>query len=260
MQRKHKSLSRESAPSIAYHAVDGVAGRAGTGTEPGIVFLGGFMSDMSGIKAAWLQGFALRHGLPYLRFDYSGHGISGGAFEDGTIGGWLGDTLAVLDELTAGPQILVGSSMGGWLALLAAQARPQRIKGIVGIAAAPDFTEELIHNELSARERETLFTEGVVYQDSNYGDKPYAFTRALIEDGRTHLLLGGPIRLSCPVRLLQGTNDPDVSVTRAERLRAALAAGGVDVTLDLIEGGDHRLSREEDLQAIGAAVMALVRG
>ncbi len=258
MQEAFEILSRAGKPSIAYRRVAGPEGGAGTEARPGLVFLGGFSSDMGGAKASWLEGFALRAGLPYLRFDYSGHGASEGDFADGTIGGWAGDARDVLDALTDGPQVLAGSSMGGWLALLAARARPERVRGIVGIAAAPDFTEDLIHRELSDAERDTLMTDGIVLRPSAYGEAPYPITRRLIEDGRRHLLLNGPIPLDCPVRLVHGLADSDVPWRTALRLAERLA--GQDVTVTLIKGGDHRLSRPEDLERIGAAVMEIADG
>jgi pimeloyl-ACP methyl ester carboxylesterase len=249
-------LPRGDKPSIAYARRPGADGPAGTAARPGIVFLGGFMSDMNGVKANWLESFARLRGCPYLRFDYTGHGASEGRFEDGTISGWLGDTLAVLESLTEGPQILVGSSMGGWLALLAALKRPDRVAGIVGIAAAPDFTEELVASELEPEERETLRREGVVYKETPYGEKPYAFTRALIEDGRNHLLLSRPIPVACPVRLVQGYDDNDVPWEMAMAIMARIDHHDCAVTL--IKDGDHRLSRHEDLAKIGAAVIDIL--
>jgi len=245
-------LSRADGPSIAYARRPGANGAAGTTKLPGIVFMGGFMSDMTGVKATWLETYAGQRGCPYLRFDYSGHGASEGRFEDGTISAWLTDTLDVLDRLTEGPQILVGSSMGGWLALLAALARPERVAGIVGIAAAPDFTEDLVASELNPDQRETLKREGVVYIDTPYGDKPYAFTQALIEDGRRHLLLNAPIAVTCPVRLVQGYDDNDVPWEMAMAIMARI--GDDDCAVTLIKDGDHRLSRPGDLAKIGAAV------
>lgn len=245
-------LSRADGPSIAYARRPGAEGQAGTTRHPGIVFLGGFMSDMSGVKATWLESFAGQVGCPYLRFDYTGHGASEGRFEDGTISSWLGDTLAVLERLTEGPQVLIGSSMGGWLALLAALECPERVVGVVGIAAAPDFTEELVSSELSADQRDTLMREGVVYIDTPYGEKPYAFTRALIDDGRKHLLLGGSIGVGCPVRLVQGYDDNDVPWEMAMAIMNRI--GHEDCAVTLIKDGDHRLSRPQDLAKIGAAV------
>ncbi len=258
MQETFEILPRGGKPSIAYRRMAGPEGTAGTEARPGLVFMGGFMSDMTGTKAAWLEGFAARAGLPYLRFDYAGHGASEGAFADGTIGGWLDDALDALDRLTEGPQVLVGSSMGGWLALLAARDRRDRVKGIVGVAAAPDFTEDLIHAELLATDRYTLMTEGAVEQASEYGESAYTITRALIEDGREHLLLRTPIALDCPVRLVHGLDDPDVPWRTALRIASKLKGG--DVTVTLIKGGDHRLSRPEDLERIAAAVMEVVNG
>ncbi len=252
MENTVEILTRPDGPSIAYARQDGANGRAGDAARPGVVFLGGFMSDMSGVKATWLGDFAAAQGLPYLRFDYSGHGASDGRFEDGTIGGWLGDVLLMIDTMTEGPQVLVGSSMGGWIMLLAALARPERIAGIVGIAAAPDFTEELVHSELTEAQREIMMRDGVVYVDTPYGDRPYAFTKALIEEGRNHLLLDRPIDLACPVRLVHGYDDEDVPWEMAMAILARL--GGPDAAVTLIKDGDHRLSRPEDLAKIGAAL------
>jgi pimeloyl-ACP methyl ester carboxylesterase len=225
--------------------------RAGDG-RPGIAFLSGFASDMTGTKGAALAAWAQEHGRALLRFDYSGHGQSSGAFRDGTIGRWTADTLAAIDRLTAGPQLLVGSSMGGWIMLLAALARPDRIAGLVGIAAAPDFTEDLMWAAMPPETRARLLADGGIQQPSQYQDAPLEISRALIEDGRRHLLLRGPIGIRCPVRQLHGMADPDVPWQTSVRLAERLA--GTDVTVTLIKGGDHRLSREEDLQRIFAAV------
>jgi pimeloyl-ACP methyl ester carboxylesterase len=225
------------------------------GRGPTIVFLPGFRSDMEGAKALRLAAFAAARGQAMLRLDYSGHGASGGRFEDGTIGLWTADALRVIDELTAGPLLLVGSSMGGWIGLNVAQARPERIAGFVGVAAAPDFTESLIWPSLPETARARLLAEGVIHAPSAYGD-PLPITRALIEDGRRHLCLGGPIPLRCPVRLLQGQKDPDVpwqtALTIAERVESA------DVRVILIKDGDHRLSRETDLKALEDMVAGCV--
>ena len=214
------------------------------GRAPTTVFLPGYMSDMTGAKAAATEAFCSRHGLACLRLDYSGHGASGGAFTDGTVGRWTKDALTLIDRLTAGPLVLVGSSMGGWIALLAALARPERVAGLVGIAAAPDFTEELMWETMMPAERARLAQDGVLHVPSAYGT-PYPVTAALIEDGRTRLLLDKPIPLRCPVRLLHGQQDPDVpwqtSMRQAERLETG------DVQVVLIKDGDHRLSRPADL-------------
>ncbi len=224
---------------------------------PGVVFLGGFKSDMTGTKASTLDEFCHVRGLGFLRFDYSGHGASGGDFRDGTISRWFADTLAAFDRLTEGPQILVGSSMGGWIMLLVALARPERIKGLVGLAPAPDFTEELIWRTLSESDRAKLLRDGQLEQPSDYSDDPYIITRALIEDGRKNLLLGGAIAIDAPVRLLHGLNDQDVPHEISLRLQAQLA--GADVVVSLIKDGDHRLSRPQDLARLTAAVEELVQ-
>lgn len=240
-------LPRGQRPSIAYHRSAGAA--------PGVVFMGGFRSDMTGAKALALEEFCRARGQAFLRFDYSGHGRSEGEFTDGTISTWLDDSLAALDHLTMGPQILVGSSMGGWLALLAAVRRPQRIAGLVGIAAAPDFTEELMWPNMAPPVRRALIEEGVIYRPSAYGDGPYPITRALIEDGRRHLLLGGPIAIRCPVRLVHGKLDPDVPWQTSERLAERLESP--DVKLVLVEHGAHRLSDPADIALIQAQVAEL---
>jgi pimeloyl-ACP methyl ester carboxylesterase len=224
---------------------------AGDG-RPGIVFLSGFASDMTGSKGTALAAWAKERGQALLRFDYSGHGQSSGAFRDGTIGRWTADALAAFDRLTAGPQILVGSSMGGWIMLLAALARPDRVAGLVGIAAAPDFTEDLMWAAMPPETRARLLADGAIQEPSQYQDAPLEITRALIEDGRRHLLLRGSIDIRCPVRLLHGMADPDVPWETSARLADQLAS--TDVTVTLIKDGDHRLSREEDLRRIFAAV------
>ncbi len=222
-----------------------------------MVFLGGFKSDMTGTKASTLDEFCHARGLGFLRFDYSGHGESGGDFRDGTISRWFADALAAFDRLTEGPQILVGSSMGGWIMLLVALARPARIKGLVGLAPAPDFTEELIWRTLSEGDRAKLLRDGNLEQPSDYSDDPYIITRALIEDGRKNLLLGSAIAIDAPVRLLHGLNDQDVPHEISLRLQAQLA--GEDVVVSLIKNGDHRLSRPQDLARLTAAVEELVQ-
>ncbi len=214
------------------------------GRDPTIVFLPGFLSDMSGEKATALARHAAAIGQAMLRFDYSGHGASGGRFEDGTIARWTADALLAIDRIAEGGLILVGSSMGGWIALLCALARRERVAGLVGIAAAPDFTEMLMWQAMTFEERATVMREGRLMVPSHYGD-PYPVTRALIEDGREHLLLGAPIELDCPVRLLQGQQDPDVPWELALRLAERLTSR--DVRLTLIKDGDHRLSRPQDL-------------
>ena len=227
------------------------------GRQPGVVFLPGFRSDMQGSKALALREHCLATGRALLRFDYSGHGESAGRFEDGTIGQWAADAIAVFDALTEGPQVLVGSSMGGWIALLLARARPDRIAGLIGIAPAPDFTETLMWPEFTDAQRAELMAKGVLYLPSQYGD-PTPVTRALIEDGKLHNVLDAPIPLDCPVRILHGMQDPDVPWRHALRLVDALA--GKDVRLHLIKDGDHRLSRPEDLALLAQTLDSLAGG
>lgn len=224
------------------------------GRGPTVVFLPGFASDMSGAKATALAAACAKAGWAFLRFDYSGHGASAGAFTDGTIGTWLADALAVIDRLSEGPLVLVGSSMGGWIALLAARARPARMAALVGIAAAPDFTETLMWDAMAPPERAALLRDSHLDVPSQYGP-PTRITRALIEEGRGHLLLGRPIPLACPVRLLHGQRDPDVPWETALRIAERLA--GDDVQVTLIKDGDHRLSRPADLALLCRTVLAL---
>jgi pimeloyl-ACP methyl ester carboxylesterase len=225
------------------------------GRGPTVVFLPGFASDMAGSKATALAEVCAARGQAMLRFDYSGHGLSGGAFADGTIGQWLADALAVIDLVPDGPLLLVGSSMGGWIGLHVALARPGRVTALVGIAAAPDFTETLMWDSLAAPERARLREDGFLDVPSQYG-APLRITSALIEDGRRHLLLGGPIALRIPVRLLQGQRDDDVPWETAPRLAERIE--GDDVQVTLIKDGDHRLSRPEDLALLARTVLALL--
>lgn len=237
-----------------------IAVRARAGAAPGLLWLGGFKSDMIGTKALALDDFAREQGRACVRFDYSGHGESRGAFIDGTIGRWLEEALAVFDRFCTGPQIVVGSSMGGWIALLLARALAQRpapaatVKGLVLIAPAPDFTEELMWKEFPPEARDEIVQRGVWHQPSDYGE-PYPITRGLIEDGRRHLVLGGTLHVGCPVRILQGVQDPDVPWRHAFRITERLPCD--DVVLTLIQDGDHRLSRPQDIARMLAAVEEL---
>jgi pimeloyl-ACP methyl ester carboxylesterase len=233
----------------------GLAWARREGRAPTVVFLPGFASDMAGAKATALDSFCAARGQAMLRFDYSGHGASGGTFEDGGIGRWLADALCVIDRVAQGPLLLVGSSMGGWIGLHVALLRPDRITGLVGIAAAPDFTETLIWQRMTAGERARLAEQGFIEEPSQYGP-PLRITKKLIEDGRDHLLLGGPIALRVPVRLLQGQRDPDVPWETA--LRLAERIEGDDVQVTLIKDGDHRLSRPEDLALLARTVGGLI--
>ena len=230
-------LARPDGTTIAYRAVPG--------NTPGIVFCGGFASDMSGTKASALDGACRRLGRAFVRFDYRGHGVSSGQFEEGTIGAWADDAIAIFDVATSGPQVVVGSSMGGWIMLLLALARPERVHGLVGLASAPDFTEDLLWARYGETERRALEVEGVWMEPSDYGEEPYVITRRLIEEGRDHLLLRGPIAIDCPVRLIHGMRDRDVPHQHSMRLAKALAASDVSVTL--VKDGDHRLSEPRDI-------------
>ncbi|WP_127088460.1 alpha/beta hydrolase [Aquabacter cavernae] len=237
-----------------------IAVRAIPGQGPGVFWLGGFKSDMMGGKAQTLADWAARRGQAYVRFDYSGHGESAGRFEDGTISQWLEDACAVFEEKTSGPQILVGSSMGGWMALLLARALAARgetrLAGLVLIAPAPDFTETLMWARFAPEVREQILSTGRFERPSDYSDAPYIITRALIEDGRRHLVLGAPFAVGCPVRILQGAQDADVPWQHAMSLVTCLAED--DVVFTLVKDGDHRLSRPEDLERLVGAVEGLL--
>lgn len=241
------SLTRPDGATIAYARHDG--------RGPGIVFLGGFRSDMTGAKALFLDEFCRRRGRAFVRFDYFGHGASSGDFAAGTIGRWRDDATAVIDSLTSGPQILVGSSMGGWIMLLAALARPDRVAGLVGIAAAPDFTEDLLWPRLSEAQRAECLEQGSVRLASEYDEAGYLYTRGLIEDGKRHLLLRDTISIAAPVRLLHGM--ADLSVPWQTSVRVAEKLAGPDVTVTLVKNGDHRLSTEADLARLAQTLDAL---
>ena len=244
-------------PGIHYVTRDGgarLACVARAGAAPAVVFLGGYASDMTGTKATYLEAWCRDQGRAFVRFDYQGHGHSSGDFLDGTIGGWRDDALAVVRECTAGPLVLVGSSMGAWIMLLAALAIPERIHGLVGVAAAPDFTEDLLWRRLAPDQRAALRRDGVIRLPSAYGE-PLPFTWRLVEDGRRHLVLRGPIPLTCPVRLLHGTADEDVPWETSRRLATALT--GRDVALTLVKDGGHRLSEPHELALLGSAIASL---
>lgn len=222
------------------------------GRGPGVVFLGGFRSDMTGTKALHLDAWAAAAGRAFVRFDYSGHGASSGSFAEGCIGDWAADAAAVLAALTEGPQVLVGSSMGGWIALLLARARPDRIAGLVGVAAAPDFTEDGYWAGMDAAARASLAAQGYIDVPTAYAPGPYRITRRLIEDGRRHLVLRTPLAAPFPVRLLHGSADADVPVAWGLRLLDHLA--GPDVRLTLVRGADHRFSDPACLQLLTRTV------
>jgi pimeloyl-ACP methyl ester carboxylesterase len=236
-----------------------IAVRQRPGAAPGLFWLGGFKSDMQGTKAQALDAWAQQHGRALTRFDYSGHGESGGSFADGTIGRWLEESLEVFDTCCGGPQVVIGSSMGGWVALLLVRALARRaptaaakIAALVLIAPAVDFTEALMWKRFSPEIKREIEEKGAWERPSRYGEAPYPITRALIEEARHHLLLDGLIETGCPVRILQGVQDPDVPWQHAVDLTARLAQD--DVVLTLVKDGDHRLSRPEDVERMLAAV------
>lgn len=220
------------------------------GRGPGVVFMGGFKSDMEGTKAIYLRDWAVAQGRAFTRFDYSGHGVSDGAFEDGSIGDWFEDACAVI-ALTGGPQILVGSSMGGWIALLVARAVPAGVAGLVTIAAAPDFTEDSMWAGFSPEQKAELAAAGKVALPSEYG-APYIITQRLIQEGRDRLVLRDPLELPFPTRFLQGTADEDVELSVA--LRLLDHAQGPDIRLSLVKGADHRFSDPACLELTRASL------
>ena len=242
-------LPRHDGATIAYQRL--------AGRDPGVVFLGGFRSEMTGTKASFLEEYCRRRGHAYVRFDYFGHGGSSGEVGMGTIGRWAEDAVAVLDALTKGRQILIGSSMGGWIMLLAALARIERIHALVGIAAAPDFTEDLVWPQLDAAQRKELRETGEVTLPSKYDPMGYTYRLPLFEDGRRHLLTRAEISLACPVRLLHGMLDD--AVPWQTSLRLAEHLGSRDVAVTLVKEGDHRLSSCADLARLAATLDELLR-
>ncbi|MCW2309643.1 alpha/beta hydrolase [Rhodobium gokarnense] len=227
------------------------------GEGPGVLWLGGFRSDMAGSKALALDDWSREKGRAVTRFDYSGHGVSGGDFDDGTISRWLEEAKAVFDACCKRPTVLVGSSMGGWIALLLNRllrmaGEGDKVAGLVLIAPAVDFTEELMWKTLSKEAQQQLVEKGFHLEPSDYSEEPYRFNKVLIDDGRNHLLLGGTIETGCPVHILQGVEDTSVPWNHAVELMARLAED--DVVLTLIKDGDHRLSRDEDIARLIAAV------
>ncbi|MFG1479941.1 alpha/beta hydrolase [Xanthobacter sp. V4C-4] len=233
-----------------------IAVRALAGSAPGVLWLGGFKSDMTGTKAERLAQLAAARGQAYVRFDYSGHGASAGAFEDGTISQWLEEAVAVFERCTQGDQVVVGSSMGGWLALLLARALAAkgetRLKALVLVAPAADFTETLMWARFPAEVQSEITVTGRFLKPTPYGGEPYVITRGLIEDGRRHQILGAPFAVGCPVRILQGAQDEEVPWEHAMRLVTCLSED--DVVFSLVKDGDHRLSRPEDLERLAQVV------
>lgn len=234
-----------------------IAYRHQAGYIPGVVWLGGYNSDMLGTKAEWLAEFCAVRGRAYLRHDYSGHGESGGEFRDGTISKWLAQSLSVFRGFSAGPQVMVGSSMGAWVALrmveeLRRAGEGSRVAGIVLIAPAPDFTVELVEPSLTKKQKADLAAKGYFEEPSEYSAEPYVYTRTLIEDGRDNRVMTGPIDTHCPIHILHGLRDDSVPSAHALKLVSLLPSD--DVTVSLIPDGDHRLSRPQDLELLGRAI------
>lgn len=225
----------------------------------GVIFLPGFMSDMEGTKAVYLEAFCQNEGIEYTRFDYQGHGVSDGEFTDGTIGSWADDAVQIIDEVTQLPQILIGSSMGGWIMLLAALKRPEKVHALLGIAAAPDFTEDLMWEEMTEEQQRQVMEEGITHIPTIYEGEESSFpiTKALIEDGRKNLLLRDTINLDMPVRLIHGLKDEDVPVNVAGQLVHQLKSE--DVQLTTVKNGEHRLSEPEELALLKRTVLGLAK-
>ena len=248
-----ETLQRSGKPSLSYYRTEA---RDSGAKRPTVLFCGGFRSDMEGTKATFLEDLCQTRGQAYVRFDYSGHGVSEGDFVDGTIGDWKNDTLDVIDHLTSGDLIIIGSSMGGWIALLAALERADRIKGVIGIAAAPDFTREIRDEQLNDEQRSLLETQGYFEEPNEYSDEPYKFTKKLFDDGDAHCLLDRTLEINAPVRLLQGMKDNAVPWQKAHRIKNAMADTEL-CEVFLIETGDHSLSRPEDLNLLKEQLIEL---
>ncbi len=240
MVKAPEILTRDDGGTIAYCRI--------TGKSPGVIFLTGFKSDMTGSKALAIEDLCRSRAQAFIRFDYFGHGQSSGEFEDGTIGRWKDDAVCVLDQLCEGPQVLVGSSMGGWIMLLAALARPKRVAGLVGTAAAPDFTEDLIPGGFSEEQKQQLESQGYTEIPNCYDDEPYKITKALLDEGRNHLVLRDDIGLDCPVRLIHGTGDEDVPWRTSRKIADKIRSRDVETLF--VKNGDHRLSGPHDLDRL----------
>ena len=240
----HDLLELDNGKKIAFvRHYSGVAGQS-----PGIMFLGGFRSDMEGTKACFLESWCKHQGINFIKFDYSGHGLSSGSFEDGCVGEWSADACEVLDTLTSGKQILVGSSMGGWISLLLAKKRPEKVAALIGIAAAPDFTENSMWEGFSKKEKDELNNNGKVLISSDYSDEPLEISKKLIEDGRKNLVLNDTLNFNFPVRLLQGMEDKDVHFMRAIELADHISSGNLSVAL--IKNADHQFSSPKCLEIL----------
>jgi len=248
-----RTITREDGATIAYHSTPGKS----SDHSIGVVFFGGSHSDMNGTKAVALEHWCQDQGRAYLRFDYTGHGQSSGAFEDGCISDWAADARFVLDRLTTGRQVLVGSSMGGWIMLMVAQARADRVVGLMGLAAAPDFTENLMWTVLSEAQRSELEIHGQISLPNDYDpDKPCILTKKFIDDGKANLILRDPLNIQVPVRLIQGLQDADVPWATALKIQEVLVTD--DVEIQFVKRGDHRLSKAHDLVRLGRTLGSLL--
>lgn len=233
-------LTQENGERIAYHYTPG--------RTPGVIFLHGLMSDMDGGKALHVEEYCKKRGNAFLRFDCQGHGKSDGLFKDGSLTRWSNDSVDILDQITQGPQVLIGSSMGGWNMLLTALKRPERIAGLIGIAAAPDFTEDLMMDDLTAEQHQIIQDQGYVEIPSDYSDEPYVISKTLLDDGRENLILRHPIELDVPIHLLHGMKDEDVPWQTALKIQEMVTSEDVEITF--VKNGDHRLSEDHDLDRL----------
>ena len=248
-------LTLDSRNQIAFHIIE----PQNQGAKPGIVFLAGHGSDMEGTKALFLEEWAQQNGVGFTRFDYSGHGQSGGVFLETNITDWTNDAIAVLDHLNSGPQILVGSSLGGWIMLNVALARPDRIVGLVGIAAAPDFTDDLIWDKLTPEQQTEMAETGQIALDNPYSDEPIIYPYHLITDGRQHFRLRGGLDIHVPVRLLHGMDDHEVPVQTSTKIAECLAGGdAIDARVTHVPGAGHRFSEPDQLELLRDTVAELV--
>ncbi len=254
VEERVQKLSRPGQPSLAYVYTES----AGEGKKlPLVMFCGGYRSDMNGTKAVYLEEQCRARGQAFLRFDYSGHGQSEGVFSDGTMGSWLKDALDILNHVCpSGPVLLVGSSMGGWIALLVATTWKGTLAGLVGIAAAPDFTED-VYARLTPAQQRKLDETGIIRAANDYSDEPYEFTRTLYDEAKKHLLLDRDRRIDCRMTLVQGMQDKDVPWETAVKIQKTFTGGDVDVVF--IEDGGHRLSRPEDLEVIDREIRSLCK-
>jgi pimeloyl-ACP methyl ester carboxylesterase len=247
MTEKPKYIKTPDGSRIAYHKTEG--------RKPTVIFCGGYMSDMEGTKAIFLEKTCAELRLSFIRFDYSGHGKSSGKFEDGTIGQWKDDALVVIEQLTESDVIIIGSSMGGWIGLLVTMALGKKVKAFIGIAAAPDFTRELMWDKYSSSIRQILKTEGIYHEPSEYSDEPYKVSYGLIREGENHILLNKPIKIDCPIRLFHGLKDADVPSEYSMRISEKVTSN--DVVISFNKSGDHRLSSPEDLERLKSALIEL---